>query len=170
MQDYIKGKLRDKLVELIDEAGTNLEYCGAGCIADHLIANNTIVLPCKPGDTVWKVRKFCQRSTGIHECFKPSVEFTESCPNYVEGYYHIEDYCDACGDPDDAMQCSFDLKLHCSACKERFAVQPVFFDFSMLTRVFGTALFDEAVDLKDTVFLTKEAAQKAMENYLKEES
>ena len=30
-----------------------LDHCMVACIADHLLANSDIVLPCKVGDTVW---------------------------------------------------------------------------------------------------------------------
>ena len=162
-------KIRNKLIELIDEKGSDFEYYGAECIADHLIANNVIVLPCKPGDTVWRIRKFCEENTGMRECFRPSIEFAQNCPNYVEGYYESEEYCDACDDHLDSSYCSLDLKILCNTCKERFAMQPEFFDFAMTTRVFGTPMFNENTELEDTLFLTKEAAQKALEDYIYEE-
>ena len=49
---------RDKLIELLTGKSTDtladVEY-----VADHLIANNVIVLPCAIGSTVWIVSKNC---------------------------------------------------------------------------------------------------------------
>lgn len=57
-------KQRERLVELLNEATYqiakacigNCEGCGDK-IADYLIANNVVVLPCKVGDTVYRVAK-----------------------------------------------------------------------------------------------------------------
>lgn len=51
---------REKLIELLPEAvgkckGSQGSDNGWGEIADYLIANGVIVLPCKVGDTVYKV-------------------------------------------------------------------------------------------------------------------
>lgn len=43
---------REKLVELIEQ----VYYCSIEELADHLLANGVIVLPCKVGDTVWFIR------------------------------------------------------------------------------------------------------------------
>ena len=50
---------REKLINLINSVPRpdKKSKITAEQIADHLVANNVIVLPCKLGDTVWIVRK-----------------------------------------------------------------------------------------------------------------
>lgn len=48
---------REKLIGLI--LNPNLRLAEAEKIADNLIANNVIVLPCAIGSTVWIVSKAC---------------------------------------------------------------------------------------------------------------
>lgn len=48
---------REKLIGLI--LNPNLRLAEAEKIADNLIANNVIVLPCALGSTVWIVSKAC---------------------------------------------------------------------------------------------------------------
>ena len=50
-------KQREKLIGLI--LNPNLRLAEAEKIADNLIANNVIVLPCAIGSTVWIVSKAC---------------------------------------------------------------------------------------------------------------
>ena len=52
---------RDKLIELITSTPKQepKQKITAEQIADHLIANNVIVLPCALGSTVWIVSKNC---------------------------------------------------------------------------------------------------------------
>ena len=56
-------KQRERLVELLKETfeytrGTCIDFDEAAEInADYLIANNVVVLPCKVGDTVYRVAK-----------------------------------------------------------------------------------------------------------------
>lgn len=51
--------MRERLVELICE-GVQTDYCVGSCgkcesISDHLLANGVIVVPCKPGDIVYRI-------------------------------------------------------------------------------------------------------------------
>ena len=49
--------------------------CEYGAPADHLLANGVIVLPCKVGDTVWRVRpELCV------------YREKDACANYCEGF------------------------------------------------------------------------------------
>ncbi len=47
--------MREKLIELLGQ----VQYLGGleEKVADHLLANGVIVLPCKVGDTVWRISK-----------------------------------------------------------------------------------------------------------------
>ena len=45
--------VREKLVELLKTSPTRNGYTDLGDIADHLIANGVVVLPCKIGDKVY---------------------------------------------------------------------------------------------------------------------
>ena len=45
--------VREKLVKLLKTSPTRNGYTDLGDIADHLIANGVVVLPCKIGDKVY---------------------------------------------------------------------------------------------------------------------
>lgn len=46
--------MRDRLIDLLQSVPTDYEgNVGIGAIADHLLAEGVIVLPCKVGDTVY---------------------------------------------------------------------------------------------------------------------
>lgn len=49
--------MREKLIELIGYNGTVLTEGDYDALADHLLANGVIVLPCKVGDTVWVINR-----------------------------------------------------------------------------------------------------------------
>ena len=49
--------MRDRLIELIQNAVGGCARHWAEVIADHLLANGVIVPPCKVGQTVWFIRK-----------------------------------------------------------------------------------------------------------------
>jgi hypothetical protein len=51
--------MRDRLIELLQNVPT--DYAGnrgIGTVADHLIENGVIVLPCKVGDSVYLLQKY----------------------------------------------------------------------------------------------------------------
>lgn len=53
--------MRDRLIELIKKGKPPFNLLTEVCIdklADYLLENGCIVLPCKVGDAVWVVRKF----------------------------------------------------------------------------------------------------------------
>ena len=134
----------------------------AGILADYLIANGVIISPCKEGDTVYKIEKFCDENTGYHESYKPSKEFDKPCPHYRAAEWEIEEKCAACDDFDDACYCSLNLNVFCEMCKERIAIQKDKFDFAMMRRVFNTPMFDKNTVLEDMLFLTEDEAGKAI--------
>lgn len=53
---------REKLIELLDiaflDSDDNYGMPNIEQVADHLIANGVVVLPCKVGDTVWSTSPF----------------------------------------------------------------------------------------------------------------
>lgn len=49
--------MKNKLVNILNEMPKNKGLVLIEDIADHLIKNNVIVLPCKIGSTVWVVSK-----------------------------------------------------------------------------------------------------------------
>lgn len=61
--------MREKLIELIREAFQPCEMYRAMLIADHLIANGVVVLPCKIGDDIWWI----DAETYSVECEKNGV-------------------------------------------------------------------------------------------------
>lgn len=160
--------MRDRLIELIKGAKNkakdgNCDIERNMLFADHLLRNGVIVPPCKVGDTVYKIRKFCEKNTGFKEFYRPTKEFEEDCP-YLEpqAWYDDCDICKAVKDYDEASYCTLDLKILCDTCKSRLAIQKDKFQWSMMNRVFNTPMFNTNTDLEDTYFLTKEEAEKAL--------
>lgn len=49
--------MREKLIELLRDWEADIADTTFDRIADHLLANGVIVLPCKVGDTVWDISK-----------------------------------------------------------------------------------------------------------------
>lgn len=75
--------MRDRLIELIDGSGDkvlSIPYIGsdgAAALADHLLAEGVIVLPCKVGSTIYRI---------------DTIEF--QCTH--EGSFYDEYYCGGC--------------------------------------------------------------------------
>ena len=169
--------MRDRLIKLILNtpvlkfpSGSRAQgktYQTAQNVADHLLANGVIVPPCKVGDTVYQIRKFCDENVGYKEFYRPSKEFDKPCPHYEPAEWEISERCTACDDYEDSHFCSLNLDIHCEMCKERIAIQQDKFSFSMMRRVFNTPMFDKNTKLEDTLFLTKEEAETALERSAK---
>jgi hypothetical protein len=51
--------MRDRLIELIKQGARGHTFMPTEGIADHLLANGVIVLPCKVGDTVYEIIAKC---------------------------------------------------------------------------------------------------------------
>lgn len=162
---------KEKLVQLINQGVEIYSDCyqrkltAASAIADHLIAHGVVILPCNEGDAVYKIVKFCEENTGYKEFYRPSKEFAENCPHLEPAEWECSERCKACDDYYDASYCSLYLKIFCDTCKERIAIQRDKFTFAMMRRVFNTPMFDKSTELRDTLFLTKEEAERAL-NYL----
>jgi hypothetical protein len=62
--------MRDRLIELISQE----QYMGGleGKLADHLIANGVIVMPCKVGDAMYVVSRYYGGVWRIYECYVES--------------------------------------------------------------------------------------------------
>lgn len=133
-------------------------------IADYLLNNHITVLPCREGDTIYKIVKFCEENIGYAEEYKPSKEFNEDCP-YFQGasWYDDADECEAVKDYLDRQYCNFNLKIFCDKCKERLVVQKDKFTLSKVHKIYNAPMFNENTELKDTYFRTKEEAEKALE-------
>lgn len=67
--------MREKLIELVGSTeygngslvGKNFQEGFIAKIADHLLANGVIVLPCKVGDTVWEVHNNTDACSDCHD-------------------------------------------------------------------------------------------------------
>ena len=152
--------MRDRLIELLKDYGIRVNR---SVIADKIIDDGWIKLPCKEGDTVYKIRKFCGANTGYKEFYRPSKEFEENC-QYLEpqSWYDDCDRCKAVKDYDEGCYCDLNVKIFCDTCKDRIAIQKDKFILSMSHSVFNTPMFDENTKLEDTYFLTKEEAEQAL--------
>ena len=82
--------MRDRLIELIQNAVNGCARHWAEIIADHLIANGVIVPPCKVGDTVYTVTLNTNTFTyGVHRGYIGCIDI-RSIGEYIiirhEGY------------------------------------------------------------------------------------
>ena len=133
-------------------------------VADHLIANGFILPPCKEGDTIYRIVKFCEENTGYKEFYRPTVEFEENCPYFEPAsWYGDGDRCTAAEDYDDGCYCDLKLDILHENCKSRFAIQKDIFSFGKMEQVFGTAMFDDKTELRDRYYLSMEDAERALE-------
>lgn len=172
--------MRDRLIELLRNAKTDVPFYTSNgklvtkiqrCIvdryeakelADYLIANGVIVPPCKEGDVIYRIVKFCEANTGYKEFFRPSIEFENDCP-YLDPASWCDDSntCTAITDYREADYCDINLKILCDACKNRIAIQKDRFTFSKMHQVFNTPMYDKNTDLYYTYFLTLDDVKEA---------
>ncbi len=61
--------MRDKLIELIQDAVGGCARHWAEIIADHLLKNGVIIPPCKLGDTVWYIS-----TENLHVAFQKELK------------------------------------------------------------------------------------------------
>lgn len=79
--------MRDRLIELLD-GFLDLGY-GSPYIADYLLANGVVVLPCKVGDTVYVV-DYTRLGNMIFECTIEEIShFTYGTYYYLNWGLHI---------------------------------------------------------------------------------
>lgn len=139
----------------------------AETLADCILADGWIRPPCKVGDTVYKIRKFCESNTRYKEFYRPTKEFKEPCPYFKEQAWAEDcDRCKAVSDFDEGCYCSLNVKIFCDTCKERIAIQREKFTFSMMNSIFNTPMFNTNTDVEDIYFLTKEEAEKYWVDFL----
>lgn len=124
-----------------------------------------VILPCKEGDTIYKIVKFCEANTGYKEFYRPSIEFESDCEYYEQQYW--ADDCERCNakiedDDKEPWYCSLNLDILCEKCKERFAIQKDKFTFSKMRQVFNTPMFNENTSLEDIYYLSLEEAENAL--------
>ncbi len=159
----MRDRLIEKLTETFDEQYEKRMLITPQHTADSLLADGWIRPPCKVGDTVYKIRKFCETNVGYKEEYKPDKEFEENCP-YLDpqSWYDDSDRCKAVTNYEEANYCTINLKILCDTCKSRLAIQKDKFTWSMMCNVFNTPMFNTNTDLYDTYFLTKEEAEKKL--------
>ena len=139
-------------------------------IATDLIQDGWIKPPCKPGDTVYKIRKFCEVNTGYREEYRGNNEFNTDCP-YLEpaNWFDDCDRCKAITDYDEACYCTVNLKILCDTCKSRLVIQKDKFTWSKMNQIFNTPMFNTNTDLYDTYFITEEDAEEKLKEILQKE-
>lgn len=124
-----------------------------------------VALSCKEGDTIYRIRKFCEENTGYKEFYRPSVEFENDC-EYFEPACCTGD-CEMCNaqiedDDKEPWDCSLNLDVLCEKCKERFAIQKDIFTFSKIRQIFNTPMFNKHISLEDIYYLSLEEAEDAL--------
>lgn len=124
-----------------------------------------IVLPCKEGDTIYKIVKFCKENTGCYEFYRPSVEFESDCEYFEPACYY--DDCERCNaqieDNDkEPWYCSLNLDVLCEKCKSRFAIQKDKFTFSKIRQIYNAPMYNENISLEDVYYLSLEEAENAL--------
>lgn len=102
--------MREKLIELLKDGGNecskifckDCQYyaeigkCKENIIADHLLANGVIVLPCKVGDTVWFVDRKYDRQTSkfvpyVSEGYVKAIKFSARPTRITVEYPDVDD-------------------------------------------------------------------------------
>lgn len=124
-----------------------------------------VFMPCKEGDTIYKIVKCCEENTGYKEFYRPSIEFESDC-EYYEPQCWADD-CERCkakieDDDKEPWYCSLNLDILCERCKERFAIQKDKFTFSKMRQVFNTSMFNNNTALEDVYYLSLEEAENAL--------
>lgn len=173
--------MRETLINLLNKEPCPSPYtCSNACkyaesphcleerFADHLIANNVIILPCRKDDLVYSIRKFCDVNVGNYEVYRPTKEFDNPC-QYYEDIYDGS----MCHYPglnfDEKWYCNLDCDIYCDNCRERLAVQADRFSYSMIEHIYNTPMFNKSLPLECIYFLTKKEAEDALDKYLKGE-
>ena len=134
--------------------------------------NRLIILPCAEGSTIYKITKFCGRTKGYREEYKPFVEFERKCEFYERSlFYGEKDKCIAkIDDPyKEPWWCSYNLDILCETCKSRIAIQKDAFTLPKLTQVYNTPAFNPNTDPENIFYLTYEEAEMAMKKLIGEE-
>ena len=123
-----------------------------------------LILPCKEGDTIYRIRKFCEKNIGYKEFYRPSVEFENDCEYYEPEYYAGD--CEKCNaeitDDKEHWYCSLNLDILCEKCKDRFAIQKDVFTFSKVRQIYNTPMFNNHLSLEDIYCLSFEEAENAL--------
>jgi hypothetical protein len=127
-----------------------------------------LVLPCKEGDTIYRIKKFCEENIGYKEFYRPSVEFENDC-EYYEPVYCAGD-CEKCNaeikDDKEPWYCSLNLDVLCEKCKDRFAIQKDIFTFSKVRQIYNTPMFNNHLSLEDIYYLSFEEAEEALKKII----
>lgn len=126
--------MRDKLIELLIKSGVTWNPCG---VADSLLENGVVALPCKIGQTVYKIEPLWYETFGAkkHKCF--------NCEHYYEG-----GYCDP-------AECGLGNKC-CYHIKETKS------DLRHIGDWIEPNVFTKEIAWGKTVFLTREEAEQAL--------
>lgn len=124
-----------------------------------------VVLPCKEGDTIYRIVKFCGENMGCKEFYRLSIEFENDC-EYFEPVYYAGD-CERCNaeiidDDKERWYCSHNLDILCEKCKDRFAIQKDIFTFSKIRQIYDTPMFNDNLSLEDIYYLSLEEAENAL--------
>lgn len=151
---------RNRLIQMIQEASGCLRYY-AELIADKLLAEGVIVLPCKIGDTIYSIKKSCDINNYYKDEYKCYPEFEHKCEFFEEMYWERPQYCEKIGEAD-SEYCDFNLDIYCENCKDRLCIQKDTFDYAKIPQIYGTPRFDTRTKLCDTYFLTYEEAKQAL--------
>lgn len=64
----MQNEMRDRLVALIKQGANGHTLMPTDCIADYLIENGVIVLPCKVGDIVYVVSRYYAGDWEVYKC------------------------------------------------------------------------------------------------------
>lgn len=134
---------REMLERLIAIGGFFSRSADAEKCVDHLLANGVIVLPCRPGDTVYEV--------------KNNTDACDDCPSYFCGFGDC--WCDKVEDIDErAYPQIADRPL----CEKQFMEVVAYVPDERY-------IFNHRELFGKTIFLTREEAEAALRQLLKKE-
>lgn len=160
--------MKDKLVEILRKptpiikgyatvGETRMSIVDAEKIADRLLAEGIVVMPCKIGATIYRIDKACDANNGLKEEYKCSPEFDKNCELFEDDYWERPHFCKKLGSFD-GDYCKFNLDIVCDNCKERLCIQKEIFNYDKMTQIYATPMFNKDTELYDTYFLTAEEA------------
>lgn len=131
----------------------------------NLWAKQQLILPCKKGETVYRIVKFCEENEGYKEFYKPHIEFAKNCKYYEPAaWYDDSERCNAKinDEEKEPWYCALNLDILCEECKSRLAIQKDIFTLSMINDVFNTPMFNKNTSQEDIRYLSFEDAQEAL--------
>lgn len=127
--------------------------------------HNVIVMPCKDGDTVYRIRRMCDCNKTNLEKYAATKQFDYPCELYEKN--DDGELCRGTLNRAYPIQfCTITAIIYCDECVDRFTVEPCTYSSEDYKRVANTPSFNRNIPLYDMLFLTKEEAEKKIKEVI----